>query len=73
MTPDPEATLDASTPERCKACGFMAVERERVLCDRNAPRIEAMTCVACGEWWFEAAGEAITLESIVRLGLDRRS
>lgn len=57
--------------EPCPACGLIAVDRQRVRADANttAHPIDALACLACGDWWFEAAGERITLATITRMGL----
>ncbi|HEX9695338.1 MAG TPA: hypothetical protein VGB64_03385 [Actinomycetota bacterium] len=53
----------------CRACGSVLIERDRVVLTRKIPVIEAMACTDCGDWWFESAGERLTADAIVRLGL----
>jgi len=53
----------------CGACGSASVDRDRVVLPRKIPVIEALACTACGDWWFESAGQRLTAEALVRLGL----
>ncbi|HVL89150.1 MAG TPA: hypothetical protein VM841_02830 [Actinomycetota bacterium] len=45
------------------------MDRDRVVLPRKIPVIEALACTACGDWWFESAGQRLTAEALVRLGL----
>lgn len=53
----------------CHACGSSSVDRDRVVLPRKIPAIDAVACHDCGDWWFESAGERLTADAIVRLGL----
>lgn len=64
------AKTDPMNPVRaCRACGSASVDCDRVVLPRKVPVIEALACHDCGDWWFESAGQRLTTDAIVRLGL----